>query len=65
MPVEPVVIHAIRDYLDTRWQDSCYVFCGKDPEKPMAPRTAQGIIKKLCTRAGLKGVICNVISYCG
>ncbi len=56
VPVEPVVIRAIRDYLATRWQDSCYVFCGKDPEKPMAIRTAQGIIKKLCTRAGLKDV---------
>ncbi len=56
VPVEPVVIHTIRDYLAIRQQDSRYIFCGKDPEKPMATRTAQGIIKKLCIRAGLKDV---------
>ena len=56
VPVEDEVLRGIKDYLKSKPQDGRYVFEGKGPGSPMAPRTAQGIIKSLCRRAGLPDV---------
>jgi site-specific recombinase XerD len=56
VPVEDEVIRVFKEYLEAKGQNGQYVFSGKEPETPMAPRTAQGIIKALCRRAGLEDV---------
>ena len=56
VPVEDEVLRGIKDYIESREQKGQYVFPGKVPDTPMAARTAQGIIKNLCKRAGLPDV---------
>lgn len=56
VPVEDEVIRVLRDWIAAKGQNGRWVFSGKDSEKPMAERTAQGIIKALCRRAGLDDV---------
>jgi site-specific recombinase XerD len=56
VPVEDEVIRVFKDWLAAKGQNGRWIFSGKDPEKPMARRTAQGIIKSLCRRAGLNDV---------
>jgi integrase/recombinase XerD len=56
VPVEDEVIRVLKDYINTKGPNGQYIFSGKEPDTPMAPRTAQGIIKDLCRRAGLDGV---------
>ncbi len=56
VPVEDEIIRVFRDWLEAKGHNGQYIFSGKDHEKPMAPRTAQGIIKALCRRAGLDDV---------
>ncbi len=56
VPVEDEVLRGIKDYIETRGTNGRYVFAGKGDDKPMAPRTAQSIIKGLCRRAGLDDV---------
>ncbi len=56
VPVEDEVLRVFRDWLQAKGQNGRFVFSGKDPDKPMAPRTAQGIVKALCRRAGLEDV---------
>jgi len=53
VPVEIEVITVLKEYLETRDAAGPFVFPGKGPGTHMAPRTAQGIIKALCRRAGL------------
>jgi len=56
VPVEDEVLRGIKDYFETKGVNGQYVFHGKDHAKPMAPRTAQTIVKGLCRRAGLDDV---------
>jgi len=56
VPVEDEVLRIFQDYLETKDQDGRFIFSGKDPDTPMAPRTAQSIIKAICRRAGLGDV---------
>ncbi|MCJ7663296.1 MAG: tyrosine-type recombinase/integrase [Desulfobacterales bacterium] len=56
VPVEGEVIRIIKEYLVVKGMNGHYIFSGKDTESPMAERTAQVIIKKLCVRAGLMDV---------
>ena len=56
VPVEDEVLRGIKDYIETKGTNGRYVFPGKEPDTPMAPRTAQSIIKNLCLRAGLDDV---------
>jgi integrase/recombinase XerD len=56
VPVEDEVIRIIKDWIAVKGTPGPYVFEGKEPGKPMAERTAQGIIKKLCINAGLPDV---------
>lgn len=56
VPVESEVIRCIKDYLTTKAVSDTYVFSGKKSNTPMAERTAQGIIKKLCVKAGFDDV---------
>lgn len=55
VPVEDTVLKAFQDYLSGRANGE-YVFPGKVQGNHMASRTAQGIIKDLCRRAGLPDV---------
>ncbi len=54
VPVEDEVLRGIKDYIEAKGVNGRYV-C-KEPDTPMAPRTAQSIIKNLCRRAGLDDV---------
>jgi len=56
VPVEDEVLRGIKDYIESKDTNGHYVFSGKGEDKPMAPRTAQSIIKGLCRRAGLDDV---------
>lgn len=56
VPIEDEVIRGIRDYIESRGQNGTYIFPGKVADTPMAARTAQGIIKNLCRRAGMPDV---------
>ena len=56
VPVEDEVLRGLKDYIESRPPNGVYVFPGKASDKPMAPRTAQSIIKNLCRRAGLDDV---------
>lgn len=56
VPVEDEVLRGIKDYIESRPPNGAYVFPGKAGDTPMAPRTAQSIIKNLCRRAGLDDV---------
>ena len=56
VPVEDEVIRGLRDYIECKGQNGTYVFAGKGEDAPMAPRTAQGIVKSLCQRAGMPDV---------
>ncbi|MBA7659455.1 Tyrosine recombinase XerC [subsurface metagenome] len=56
VPAEDEVLRGIKDYIEARVTNGRYVFAGKGEDKPMAPRTAQSIIKGLCRRAGLDDV---------
>lgn len=53
VPVEDEVLRGLRDYIESRGKNGVYVFPGKVGGTPMAPRTAQGIVKNLCRRAGM------------
>ena len=55
VPIEDEPLRCIKDYIESREANGRYVFPGKE-DKPMAPRTAQSIIKDLCRRAGLEDV---------
>ncbi len=56
VPVEDVVVRAIKDYVEAKGQNGRYIFSGQVHDTPMAPRTAQGIIKRLCEKAHLNDV---------
>jgi len=56
VPVEDEVLRGLHDYLETKGSNGSFVFSGKGDDKPMAPRTAQSIIKAVCRRAGLDDV---------
>ncbi|MBA7610517.1 Tyrosine recombinase XerC [subsurface metagenome] len=56
VPMEDEVLRGIRDYIESRGNNGIYVFPGKQEGAPMAARTAQGIVKALCRRAGLPDV---------
>lgn len=56
VPIEDEVLRGIQDYIESRGVNGRYVFSGKEDDSPMAPRTAQAIIKNLCRRAGLDDV---------
>lgn len=56
VPVEDEVLRGIRDYIESKGQNGAYVFSGKSDGAPMAARTAQGIVKNLCRRAGMPDV---------
>lgn len=56
VPVEDEVLRGIQDYIETKGVNGRYVFPGKEHDTPMAPRTAQSIIKNVCRRAGLDDV---------
>lgn len=55
VPVEDEVLRAFKEYLADH-PNGRYVFPGKEADSHMAERTAQGIIKNLCRRAGLGDV---------
>lgn len=56
VPVEDEVIRVLRDWIDSRPANGRFIFPGQGHESPLARRTAQGIIKDLCRRAGLPDV---------
>ena len=56
VPVEDEVLRGLHDYLETKGSNGQFVFSGKHEDQPMAPRTAQSIIKAVCRRAGLDDV---------
>jgi len=56
VPVEAEVVRMMKDWVTIKGKNGPYVFPGKDPDTHMAPTTAQGIIKRLCVRAGLNDV---------
>jgi len=56
VPAEDEVLRGIKDYIESKGDNGRYVFSGKEKDKPMAPRTAQSIIKEVCHRAGLDDV---------
>jgi len=56
VPVEEQVLSAFKDYIAAKPPNGPYLFPGKSPGSHMAERTAQGIIKALCRRAGLGDV---------
>lgn len=56
VPVEDEVLRGLKDYIEAKGTNGRFVFSGKENDKPMAPRTAQSIIKGLCRRAGLGDV---------
>jgi len=56
VPAEDEVLRGIKDYIEAKGGNGRYVFSGKEKDKPMAPRTAQSIIKDVCRRAGLDDV---------
>ena len=56
VPAEDEVLRGIKDYIESKGVNGRYVFPGKEPDTPMAPRTAQSIIKGVCLRAGLDDV---------
>lgn len=63
VPVEDEVLRGIRDWTEVRGQNGTYVFPGKYEDTPMARRTAQGIIKNLCVRAGLPDVHVHTLRH--
>lgn len=56
VPAEDEVLRGIKDYIESKGTNGRFVFSGKEPDTPMAPRTAQSIIKDVCRRAGLDDV---------
>jgi len=56
VPAEDEVIRGLRDYIESKAQNGPYIFSGKVESTSMAPRTAQGIVKSLCQRAGMPDV---------
>ena len=56
VPVEDEVVRVVKDWITSRPPNGRFVFPGKAPDSPMARRTAQGLIKELCRRAGLPDV---------
>lgn len=63
VPVEEEVLRVFKDYLETKAQNGQFIFSGKELDTPMAPRTAQGIIKALCRRAGLEDVHVHTLRH--
>lgn len=63
VPVESVVIQALKDYIASRKDKGPYVFPGKEPGTHMAKRTAQTIVKGVCIRAGLKDVHVHALRH--
>ncbi|KKN58160.1 hypothetical protein LCGC14_0555010 [marine sediment metagenome] len=56
VPVEDEVVRVLRDWLESKPPNGRFIFPGKGQDSPLAPRTAQGIVKQLCMRAGLPDV---------
>lgn len=56
VPIEDEILRGIRDYIETKGPNGRFIFSGKEHDTPMAPRTAQSIIKNLCRRVGLNDV---------
>jgi site-specific recombinase XerD len=63
VPVEDEVVRVFKDWLEAKGTNGRFVFSGKTPEVPMAARTAQGIIKALCRRAGLEDVHVHTLRH--
>jgi len=63
VPVEDEVLRGIRDWIEARDHNGTYVFPGKGDDAHMARRTAQGIIKALCKRAGLPDVHVHTLRH--
>lgn len=63
VPVEDEVIRIIKEYLETHKVNG-YVFPGREKGTHMAPRTAQGIIKEVCRRAGLDDIRVHTLRHC-
>jgi len=63
VPVEDEVLRGIKDWIEVRGRDGPYVFTGKLDGTHMARRTAQGIIKALCKRAGLPDVHVHTLRH--
>jgi len=53
VPIEDEVLRVIKDWVSAKSPNGRFVFPGKSEDSPMAPRTAQTIIKNLCRLAGL------------
>lgn len=56
VPIEDEVLRVIKDWTSVKPSNGRFVFPGKGEDSPMAPRTAQTIIKNLCRQAGLPDV---------
>jgi len=56
VPIEDEVLRVIKDWTSVKPSNGRFVFPGKEEDSPMAPRTAQTIIKNLCRQAGLPDV---------
>lgn len=56
VPIEDEVLRVIKDWVSAKSPNGRFVFPGKGEDSPMAPRTAQTIIKNLCRQAGLPDV---------
>lgn len=63
VPVEDEVMRGIKDWIEARGQDGTYVFSGKEENTAMHRRTAQGIIKNLCRRAGLPNIRVHTLRH--
>jgi len=53
VPIEDEVLRIIKEWISAQSPNGRFVFPGKGEDSPMAPRTAQTIIKRLCRQAGL------------
>lgn len=63
VPIELEPLVAIKEYIQVKGQNGRYIFSGEKYDTPMAPRTAQGIIKNLCRRAGLPDVHVHTLRH--
>lgn len=63
VPVETVVIKALREYIASRPGNGPYVFPGKTPGSHMAVRRAQYIVKTVCVRAGFSDVHIHTLRH--
>lgn len=63
VPVEGEVMRVLKDWLAAKGQNGRFIFSGKEQDTPMSPRTAQGIIKALCRRAGFEDVHVHTLRH--